>query len=102
MSERDSEHDDAMDGLLRRTLGSRPAPALPPGFDRRLARRLRRRALSTRGRHLLVAYAVVAVAVSAGVLGRAALPWPIVIGAVLISLAAVAAVVPGWRPVRRP
>jgi len=96
-----SEHDDSIDGLLRRTLGSRPAPALSAGFDRRLGRRLRPPALTARGRRLLVAYAVVALALSVGVLRAATLPWQLAVGAVLVPLAVVGAVLPHRRLVRR-
>ncbi len=95
-----SEHDDSIDGLLRRTLGSHPAPALSVGFDRRLARRLRPRTLTLRGRRLLLAYAVVAIALSVGVLRAAPLPWPLAVGAFLVPLAMVATVLPPRRLLR--
>ncbi len=95
-----SEHDDSIDGLLRRTLGSHPAPVLSAGFDRRLARRLRPPTLTARGRRLLVAYAVVAIALSVGVLRAATLPWPLAVGALLVPLAVVGTVFPPRRLVR--
>ena len=61
-------HDDAaMDGVLRKALAA-DVPRLSPGFDASVTRRVRPLQLSACGRAAMVAYAAVALAVSAWVM----------------------------------
>ena len=81
-----------IDSLLRRTL-SAPIPGLPPGFDERLSRELRRRAqpLNRSGRMLLAGYAVLSAVVSVVVMRGEGLGWEGITVMTLGPLAFVAA-----------
>jgi hypothetical protein len=79
-----------LDLMLRRTMAADPAPALSPAFDRRLARRLRARRLSPKGRGVLALYALGALAVSVWAMRSEAFGWALIAGAVVLPLVLVA------------
>jgi len=85
-------HEDGIDRLLRRSMAA-PIPSLPPDFDQRLMRELRRRSqpLDRYGRILLTGYCMVSVVVSAVVMRGQGLNWTAIAGTMLGSLAMVAA-----------
>ena len=91
MSEMDRREAE-IDSLLRRSM-SAPIPDLPPGFDERLSREVRRgsQPLNRSGRILLAGYAVFSVAVSVVVMRGQGLGWEGITVLTLGPLALVAA-----------
>lgn len=88
MDRRDAE----MDSLLRRSM-SAPVPSLPPGFEDRVSREVRRssQGLDGRGRMLLAGYGVMSAVVSVVVMRGQGLAWEGVTAMTLGPLALVAA-----------
>ena len=86
-----------MDSWLRQSMSGGSLPALSPGFEERLTKRLRPRRLSAKGRLLLAGYAVLAVALSVWVMRSHSIDW-VWIAAACVAPVAVAAVVYGNRP----
>lgn len=85
-SDRPASERDPMDARLRNAFSGEPVPALRPGFEARLARRLEEErlgaesALPARDRWLLRGYWILAALASAAVLARvdlSPLPWPV-------------------------
>lgn len=86
---------DAMDRLLQRSLAA-PAPSLPPDFEQRLTRELRRRSqpLDRSGRLLLAGYGLLSAAVCAVLMRAQGMHWlPIA----LLTLSPLTATVPLFR-----
>jgi hypothetical protein len=81
-----------MDSLLRRSLAA-PIPSLPPDFDQRLVREMRRSSqpLDRYRRILLTGYGLLSVVVSAVVMRGQGLDWGAIAGLTLAPLALVAA-----------
>jgi hypothetical protein len=71
-----------MDAWLREAM-SGGAPVLSAAFDTQLAKRLRPRRLTARGRVLMAAYTVAALLFSVWALRNAALEWPFVVAALV-------------------
>ena len=67
--------DDRIDRMLRQAMTVSPPPMLSTGFDERLSQRLPGRRLTARRRAGLTAYALVAVAISVGLMRWAAIDW---------------------------
>ena len=86
--------EDPFDRVLRESIGGSPVPALSPEFDRRLARRLRPRRVSTGGRVVLALYAVAALALSVVVMRAEAVAWPAIAAAVAVAALSLAALRP--------
>ena len=82
------EFDDSKMDLLLRQAMREPAPQLPSGFDRQLARRLKPKRLDQRGRRIVAGYAVVAVVLSAWAL--APMPAWAIAAALLAAIASLA------------
>jgi hypothetical protein len=82
-----------IDSLLRRSMAA-PVPNLPPDFDQRLLRELRRgpRVLDRRHRILLAGYGLISVATSAVVMRGQGLEWGTIAVMIAGPLALVAAV----------
>lgn len=76
-----------IDELLRRSMNA-PVPGLPPDFERRVMREVRRRAepLDRRGRLFLAAYAVISAVISAMVMREQGLEWGTTAAAILAPL----------------
>ena len=91
-------NEDGIDRLLRRSTAA-PIPSLPPDFDQRLMREVRRgsQALDQYRRILLTGYGLVSVVVSAVVMRGQGLDWGVVSGTMLAPLALVAIVGSAWR-----
>jgi hypothetical protein len=91
-------NEDGIDRLLRRSIAA-PIPSLPPDFDQRLMREVRRgsQALDRYRRILLTGYGLVSFAVSAVVMRGQGLDWGVVSGAMLAPLALVAIAGSAWR-----
>ena len=90
------EHNETgIDSLLRRSLAE-PVPTLPPDFDRRLLREVRRRSqpLGRFGQILLTAYGLVSVITCALVMRGQGLDWGAIAVIVLGPLALIPAA--GW------
>jgi hypothetical protein len=85
--------DAGIDSLLRRSMAA-PVPSLPPDFDQRLMRELRRSSqpLDRYGRILLAGYGVMSVAASAVVMRGQGLNWGAIAVTILGPLALVATV----------
>ncbi len=81
-----------IDGLLRRSLAA-PIPSLPPDFDQRLMREMRRSSqpLDRYSRVLLCGYGAMSVVVSAVVMRGQGLDWGIISVMILGPLALVPA-----------
>ena len=84
-----------MDRLLRRSMGLSPPPLLSPGFDRRLARVLAPRRLSSVGRLVMALYAAAALAGSVWMMRSLSIGWPLLTVAVSVPLLIVTLF---WRP----
>lgn len=84
--------DAGMDSLLRRSMAA-PVPGLPPDFDQRLMRELRRSSepLNRYGRILLTSYGLTSVVVSAVVMRGQGLGWGAISVMILGPLALIAA-----------
>lgn len=78
---------EAMDALLRQSMGHAPRPSLSPGFERRLAARLRPRRLDARGRRLMTIYAVTMLALSVAVMRSQSLEWSLIAVAIVAPVA---------------
>lgn len=91
MSEREPR-DLEMDHLLRRSIAD-PIPTLPPDFEQRFMRELRRsrQPLDQYRQLLVIAYALLSVVVSAVVMRGQGLGWGPISGMILGRLALVAA-----------
>lgn len=91
-------NEDGIDRLLRRFIGT-PIPSLPPDFDQRLIREVRRgsQPLDRYRQMLLTGYGLVSVVVSAVVMRGQGLDWGIVSGAIFAPLALVAITRSAWR-----
>ena len=74
---------DAMDTLLRGAFEQTAVPTLSPSFERRIARHVASRELSSSGRNVLVGYAAVALAVSILTMRSAAIDWSWIAAAIL-------------------
>jgi hypothetical protein len=85
---------EGMDRFLREAMAGDP-PRLSTDFDARLARSLRRRAVNSKGRQLIAAYAVAALTSSVLVMRSASLHWSLIAIALLVPLAVVATM---YRP----
>jgi len=85
--------DAGIDSLLRRSMAA-PVPSLPPDFDQRVMRELRRSSqpLDRYRRILLAGYGVMSVAASAVVMRGQGLDWGAIAVMILGPLALVAAV----------
>lgn len=81
-----------MDHWLNEALSTVPRPELSPRFDDRIARRIRPRRLTARGRVFMALYTAVAAAVSIWTMRSAAIDWSLVAVAIVIPLLVVAAV----------
>lgn len=94
-------HEAEIDRLLRRSLDA-PIPDLPPEFDQRLMREVRRSSqpLHRYGRFLLTGYGLVSVMACAGVMRGQGLDWGLVAGMILAPLALVAAARWAWPETR--
>ena len=81
-----------IDGLLRRSLAA-PVPSLPPDFDQRLMREVRRgsQPLDRYGRILLTAYGLISVITCGVVMRGQGLGWGAIAVTILGPLALVAA-----------
>lgn len=79
--------EEGIDRLLRRSMAG-PLPSLPPDFDQRVVREMRRRAqpLDRYGRILLAGYGLVAAVVSAVVMRSQGLDWGTTAGMILAPL----------------
>jgi hypothetical protein len=88
-------HQAAMDNLLRRSM-SAPTPSLPPDFDQRVMRDLRRGSEPSDqdSRILLTGYGLTSVVASAMVMHGQGLNWVAISWLILAPLALVAAA--GW------
>jgi membrane protein YdbS with pleckstrin-like domain len=93
-----------MDQWLSETLSSAPRPSLSSGFDERLARRLRPRRLTARGRIVMLLYSAAAIVLSIWTMRSASIEWPLVGAAMLVPLLVVMAIsirhfnVARWHP----
>ena len=87
-----------IDNLLRRSMAA-PVPSLPPDFDQRLMREVRRssRPLDRYGRILLTGYGLMSVVASAVVMRGQGLDWGAVSVMILGPLTLVAAACWAWR-----
>jgi hypothetical protein len=85
--------DDGIDNLLRRSLTA-PVPSLPPEFDQRVMRELRRNSqpLDRFRQTLLIGYGLISVAASAVVMRGQGLEWVPITALIIAPLALVAAV----------
>ena len=94
MSEQES-----VDRLLRTTMAAAPLPALSPGFDKQLSRRLRSNKLNAASRLVLACYGATALMVSVWTMRMASIDWSIIAIAVMVPLVLVAFVQPRrvWR-----
>jgi len=83
----------AIDNLLRRSMAA-PVPSLPPNFDQRVMRELRRtlQPLDRFRRTLLVGYGLMSVVTSAVVMRGQGLEWGPIAALTLAPLAVIAAV----------
>ena len=83
----------AIDNLLRRSMAA-PVPSLPPNFDQRVMRELRRNSqpLDRFRRTLLIGYGVTSVAASAVVMRGQGLDWGPITALILAPLAVLVAV----------
>ena len=81
------DENSAIDRLLRSSMAA-PVPSLPPDFDRRVLRAVRRQSepLDTYHRNLLASYGLVSALVSAVVMRGQGLPWGAVAALVLAPL----------------
>jgi hypothetical protein len=81
-----------MDSLLRRSMAA-PVPSLPPDFDQRLMREVRRSSepLNRYGRILLAGYGLTSVVVSAVVMRGQGLGWSAISVMILAPLALITA-----------
>jgi hypothetical protein len=91
-----------IDNLLRRSMAA-PVPSLPPDFDQRVMRELRRdsRPLERFRRTLLVGYGLISAVASAVVMRAQGLNWGPTVATILVPLTVVAAVWlirPGLQP----
>ena len=88
----------AIDRLLRRSMAGH-APNLPPDFDQRLMREVRRSSqpLDRYRRILLTGYGLLSVVVSAVVMRGQGLDWGVIAGMIIAPLALVAAARSAWR-----
>jgi hypothetical protein len=87
-----------IDSLLRRSMAA-PVPSLPPDFDQRLMREVRRSSqpLDRYRRILLTGYGLTSVVASAVVMRGQGLDWGAIAGMILAPLALVAAARSAWR-----
>ena len=85
--------ENGIDNLLRRSLAA-PVPSLPPEFDQRVMRELRRNSqpLDRFRRTLLIGYGVTSVAASAVVMRGQGLDWGPITALILAPLAVLVAV----------
>ena len=85
--------EDGIDNLLRRSLAA-PVPSLPPEFDQRVMRELRRNSqpLDRFRRTLLIGYGLVSVAACAVVMRGQGLDWVPIAALIIAPLALVAGV----------
>jgi hypothetical protein len=97
MTEMESRQDE-MDGLLRRSMEA-PVPSLPPDFDQRVMRAVRRgsQPLDRYRRILLTGYGLTSVVASATVMRGQGLDWGAIAAMILGPLALVAAARSAWR-----
>jgi hypothetical protein len=77
-----------MDRLLREAMASDPVPALSPGFERKLAQRLRPARMNSAARLLMAAYIVAALVTSFWILKNQPLAavWPLAALVALVPL----------------
>ena len=76
-----------MDTLLRGAFEKTAVPTLSPSFERRIARHVARRELTSNGRNVLVGYAAVALAVSIWTMRSVSLDWSLIAAAILAPTA---------------
>jgi hypothetical protein len=76
--------DDGLDRMLRRAMATSRPPTLSAQFDDRLAAGLPAARLSGKRRAGLTAYAVVAVAISVGLMRWAAIDWRLMLAALAV------------------
>jgi hypothetical protein len=91
-----------IDSLLRRSMAT-PVPSLPPDFDQRLLREVRRgsRPLDRYRLILLSGYGLVSVVASAVVMRGQELDWGAIVVTIIVPLALVATVPWARRATRR-
>ena len=82
---------ETMDRLLRESMAADAPPSLSPAFERRLAKRLRRRTLDSKGRLVMALYSLIALAVSVWTMRRGPFGWVPTAVAILVPLAIAAA-----------
>jgi hypothetical protein len=85
------EASEPVDALLRGVFAAVAVPKLSASFERRLARHVRRRELTSAGRGALAAYAVAALALSIWAMRSASLEWSLIAAAILTPAALTAA-----------
>jgi hypothetical protein len=79
--------EDAMDTLLRGAFEKTAVPTLSSSFERRIARHVSRRELTSSGRRVLVGYAAMALAVSIWTMRTVSLDWSLIAAAILTPAA---------------
>jgi hypothetical protein len=92
-----------IDSLLRRSLAA-PSPSLPPDFDQRLLRELRRssQTLDRYRQILLTGYGLISVAASAVIMRSQGLDWAVTSVTILAPLAFLAATRLAWPTTNTP
>ena len=96
--------DEGLDRMLRQAMATSRPPTLSARFDERLSARLSSHRLSGRRRAGLTAYALIAVAVSVGLMRWAAIDWRLMLAALAapVGLATISCrrcVALAWRAV---
>lgn len=79
-----------MDRWLREALSAVPQPGLSPQFEQRIARQVRPRRLTPRGRSVMVLYTAAAIAASIWTMRSASIDWSLVAVALMLPLLVVA------------
>jgi hypothetical protein len=87
-----------IDSLLQRSMAA-PIPSLPPDFDQRLMREVRRSSqpLDRYRRILLTGYGLTSVVASAVVMRGQGLGWGAISATIIAPLALLAVACPAWR-----
>lgn len=81
-----------MDQWLRQAMSAELPPTVSPGFDDRLAKRLRPRRLHPSGRLVLACYALVALTISVWAMRSQSIEWSLVAISIAVPLVVTATV----------